>query len=605
MAIYTGKRQDEQQNQPQAAARQSTGTSGTGTVTGLQTGKYQQYGQGQAAQQANQRLQQVINNRPQGYNSKYGAQLDSIMQQIQNPEGFKYDFNGDELFKQFADLYTQKGKQASMDAMGQATALTGGYGNSYAQQVGDQAYQQKLLDLYSMAPEFYDMAWQRYQGEQGNLKDAYSMMSDRDATEYGRYRDTVADWEKDRDIANEDYQNERGREWQSGENALDRQLDMDKLMQQQTWQSGENALARAEEARQFDTNLDWLREQWAGDDAFRRDEMAQNKELTLSGRDWQSGENALDRAENARQADAKLGYDYAALAQDKDLTLSGRIWQSEQDAINRGWQSEENSLDRAENARQADAKLGYDYAALAQNKDLTLSGRDWESAENAAQRVWQTQENKDQRDWQSTENATQRDWESAESAAQRDWQAEQNDNELGYKYEALAQDTLNRDADRAESARQFDESKAQSAEQFEKTSELEWAQLEEKKRESDANLSFDEQKLRMSYAHDDVMAILANGQIPSNELLVMAGLSLADAKKLIAQAQATVTVKDGSQTGGSNTVYADTKGNYYTYKRDDKGNLTKQQVSADTVGNTDLVHNIYTEGAERRKTNRK
>ena len=47
-------------------------------------------------------------------------------------EKFKYEFNGDNVFKAYADEYTQRGKQAALDVQGQAAALTGGYGSSWA-----------------------------------------------------------------------------------------------------------------------------------------------------------------------------------------------------------------------------------------------------------------------------------------------------------------------------------------------------------------------------------------------------------------------------------------------------------------------------------------
>lgn len=89
------------------------------------------------------------------------AQLHSILAQVGAPD-YHYNFNEDELFRYYADLYTQKGKQASLDTMGQAASLTGGYGNSYAQSVGNQQYQQYLLGLYDKGMDLQNAAYQRY-----------------------------------------------------------------------------------------------------------------------------------------------------------------------------------------------------------------------------------------------------------------------------------------------------------------------------------------------------------------------------------------------------------------------------------------------------------
>lgn len=101
-------------------------------------------------------------------NQPYIQQLNSLYEQIMNRKPFQYDLNGDLLYRQMADQYTQLGQQAMRDTMGQAAALTGGYGNSYAQQVGNQAYQQHLTALNEQVPSLYEQALNAYlaQGDQ-------------------------------------------------------------------------------------------------------------------------------------------------------------------------------------------------------------------------------------------------------------------------------------------------------------------------------------------------------------------------------------------------------------------------------------------------------
>lgn len=164
----------------------------------------------------------------QGYQSGYQKQLDDTMEKILNREQFSYDLNGDALWKQYEDQYTQKGKMAMMDTMGQAAAMTGGYGSSYGQTVGQQAYQGYLQEMNQMIPELYQLALQRYQMEGDQLMDQYGLIADRDDRDYGRYvddrnwqyqqdRDAVADsqWQQQFDyqqgrdqIADERYDKE-------------------------------------------------------------------------------------------------------------------------------------------------------------------------------------------------------------------------------------------------------------------------------------------------------------------------------------------------------------------------------------------------------------
>ena len=136
---------------------------------------------------------------PGQYKSRYQPALDSILAQLANPDEFKYEFNGDELFKQYADMYTQKGKQASLDAMGQLAGLTGGYGNSYAQQAGNQAYQQYLLGLYDRGDQLRQQAFNEWQAGRADDYNRMNAIMNADQMDYGRYRDDVADWRDDRD----------------------------------------------------------------------------------------------------------------------------------------------------------------------------------------------------------------------------------------------------------------------------------------------------------------------------------------------------------------------------------------------------------------------
>ena len=121
------------------------------------------------------------------FQSQYQAQLNNIMQRINNREPFRYDFNADALYKQYANQYQQQGKMAMMDTMGQAAAMTGGYGNSYAQNVGQQAYQSHLGQMNNIIPELYQLALSKYQTEGDNLLNQYSMLSAQDNTDYTRY----------------------------------------------------------------------------------------------------------------------------------------------------------------------------------------------------------------------------------------------------------------------------------------------------------------------------------------------------------------------------------------------------------------------------------
>jgi hypothetical protein len=86
------------------------------------------------------------------------------------------------------------GQLAMMDTMGQAAALTGGYGNSYASTAGNQAYQAYLQQLNNVVPELYGMALDQYNAEGDKLLTQYSMLGDMADDEYGKYQDALAQY---------------------------------------------------------------------------------------------------------------------------------------------------------------------------------------------------------------------------------------------------------------------------------------------------------------------------------------------------------------------------------------------------------------------------
>ena len=127
------------------------------------------------------------------YNSSYDEQISQIYNKIVSREPFRYDPMSDSLYGNYREQYTQLGRKAMRDTMGQAAALTGGYGSSYAQQLGQQEYDSYLQKLGDVLPELYSAAYQRYKDQGENLEQEYQRLLNLEQTEYGRYRDQVED----------------------------------------------------------------------------------------------------------------------------------------------------------------------------------------------------------------------------------------------------------------------------------------------------------------------------------------------------------------------------------------------------------------------------
>lgn len=167
------------------------------------------YIQSDAVTQAQQALQAQQAAKPGDYVSQFQSGLDTLAGQLQNREKFQYDVNSDALYQQVAQNYLQQGQQAMMDTMGQAAAMTGGYGNSYAQTAGQQMYNQHLLGLTELVPQYQQMALQQYQLEGDELMKQYNLMLQQEESAYGRYQDALNQYYAALDRAQAAYDNER------------------------------------------------------------------------------------------------------------------------------------------------------------------------------------------------------------------------------------------------------------------------------------------------------------------------------------------------------------------------------------------------------------
>lgn len=203
----------------------------------------------------------------------YGNQeaYDKAMNDILNRKDFSYDLNGDMLYQQYKDNYINQGKMAMMDTMGQASAMTGGYGNSYAQTVGQQTYQGYLQGLNNVIPELYQMALDRYNAEGDRLTTNYGLLStdrqnalseytneyntnlsrftsDRDyyTTDYNNiYNRDYTTWNDNRTYDTSQYWNEYNAGYTAEQDAIANQLARDQLAEQIRANKASEALARA------------------------------------------------------------------------------------------------------------------------------------------------------------------------------------------------------------------------------------------------------------------------------------------------------------------------------------------------------------------------
>jgi hypothetical protein len=127
------------------------------------------------------------------YSPQYTDKIASLTSSIENRKPFNYNPDNDVVYQQLLKNYQAKGNIAMQDAMANAAALSGGYGNSYAQTVGQQVYNQHIQEAANQIPALYEAAYNRYRDEGQDLYSQLDMYRGLDDTEYGRYRDKKSD----------------------------------------------------------------------------------------------------------------------------------------------------------------------------------------------------------------------------------------------------------------------------------------------------------------------------------------------------------------------------------------------------------------------------
>ncbi len=210
-----------------------------------------------------------------GYTPGYDDELEGLFREISGRGPFRYDLDADTLYRQYRQQYTDLGRRAMQDTMGRAASLTGGYGSSYAQNAGQQAYNGYLQQLNDRIPELEERAYQRWLADGDALRRRYDMTRDMARDEYSRYRDAVSDWRQDLTYADDQAQ-------QAYRRGVER------------WQR-ENALNEEQEDRDY---RGWKSASEIADAAYQRERDAWDRETRRN-------ETAWKRAKEQWEADAK------------------------------------------------------------------------------------------------------------------------------------------------------------------------------------------------------------------------------------------------------------------------------------------------------------
>lgn len=121
-----------------------------------------------------------------GFNAPYKSQLNSTIGKINNSK-FEYDLNADALYNQYKEQYQAMGNTAMQEAQADATALTGGFANSYAETAGQRAYNSYIQQLQNIVPQLYSQARTNYDTELSNMYNLANLYSGLNQQAFNEY----------------------------------------------------------------------------------------------------------------------------------------------------------------------------------------------------------------------------------------------------------------------------------------------------------------------------------------------------------------------------------------------------------------------------------
>ena len=232
-----------------------------------------------------EQLRKVEANRPDPFKSKYQDQISNLLDGIYNQKKFSYtgkDLQNDDIYKMYAQRYSDSARRAMQDTMANAQAQSGGYGSSYAAQVAQQSYDNTMSGLNDKALDFRDRAYQMYRDDQANEYNKLQAFQGQDNTDYGRYRDTVTDWQNDRNYFLNALNGERAHDlnvynantsnYWNGTNHLAGQYNADRTADMGVYKMDNDNL-------NFDREMAMKEEQWAKEYAMKKEAQDLDNEL--------------------------------------------------------------------------------------------------------------------------------------------------------------------------------------------------------------------------------------------------------------------------------------------------------------------------------------
>lgn len=262
----------------------------------------EQYGLADPGTQSLQdRLTELEANKPAAYVNQYEGQIKNILDGILNRKAFDIntDPNYGKLYDLYSQHYTQNANRAARDAMGQLAGMTGGYGSTYAQTVGSQAYDNIIQGLNDNDINLMNLAYGIYQDDRNFDLNKMNTLRGLEGDDYEKYRDIVGDYYNDLNHFTNRYNTAWGNDYQLNRDSISDARYEDELAYAREQDAINRALA--EEERDYERA-------WNEDDrAYSRNNSAFQNALSLAKAGYDPSGYLTDNGYNGSNADLLRG----------------------------------------------------------------------------------------------------------------------------------------------------------------------------------------------------------------------------------------------------------------------------------------------------------
>lgn len=145
------------------------------------------------------------------YNNAYAREQQRLLDSIINRPDFSWSKETDPQWSSYKKSYLREGERATADALGQASAASGGRPSSYAVNAATQAGDYYATKLNDVIPTLYQQAYDRYLKEFQMQQQALDAVNGQEQLDYDRYLTELGQYNADRDFAYNAYTNDYSR----------------------------------------------------------------------------------------------------------------------------------------------------------------------------------------------------------------------------------------------------------------------------------------------------------------------------------------------------------------------------------------------------------